>query len=156
VEDAAKWWCEVAAFMRTLIALRPARLTVSTFAAVVVAEETPGAAGAAAWPVAYEANVRPASVEDEPTNTILTGAANMFFFGFHLALWAAFAVMMSMVEVIAPLRMLGCVGTGAVHGAGTGAFIGLLRGGPSGILPGAGWGALGSNQCWTLQLRILI
>lgn len=53
---------------------------------------------------AYEANVRPASVEDEPTNTILTGAANMFFFGFHLALWAAFAVVMSMVEVIAPTQ----------------------------------------------------
>lgn len=28
----------------------------------------------------------------------------MFFFGFHLALWAAFAIMMSIVEVIAPTQ----------------------------------------------------
>ncbi len=52
---------------------------------------------------AYEGITRMAQ-EAEPTRNALTGAANMFFFSFHLALWATFAVMMSMVEVIAPTQ----------------------------------------------------
>jgi hypothetical protein len=51
---------------------------------------------------AYEGIIRTA--QGEPTRNALTGAANMFFFGFHLALWATFAVMMSIVEVIAPTQ----------------------------------------------------
>jgi hypothetical protein len=53
---------------------------------------------------AYEGIIRTAQAEGEPTRNALTGAANMSFFGFHLALWAAFAVMMSIVEVIAPTQ----------------------------------------------------
>lgn len=53
---------------------------------------------------AYEGIIRTAQGEGGPTRNALTGAANMFFFGFHLALWAAFAVMMSIVEAIAPTQ----------------------------------------------------
>ncbi len=40
---------------------------------------------------------------------------------------------------------LGCLGKGAARGAGTGAVIGGIRGGTAGILPGAGWSAMGGT-----------
>ena len=52
---------------------------------------------------AYE-GIRTAQEGGEPTMSALTGAANMFFFGFHLALWATFALMMAVVEVVAPTQ----------------------------------------------------
>ncbi|HTU40548.1 MAG TPA: hypothetical protein VMF10_02490 [Candidatus Aquilonibacter sp.] len=53
---------------------------------------------------AYGGIIGTGQVENDPARNALTGAANMFFFGFHLALWAAFAVMMSVVELIAPTQ----------------------------------------------------